>query len=38
MNKSDTRFTLWGSTELLLLEFEYALMFSQKLPYLTKLP
>lgn len=39
MNKSDTRFTVWGSTELLLLEFECAaLEISQKLPYLTKLP
>lgn len=38
MNKSDTRFTVWGSTELLLLEFECALEISQELPYLTKLP
>lgn len=38
MNKSDTRFTVWGSTELLLLEFEGALEISQKLPHLTKLP
>lgn len=38
MNKSDTRFTVWGSTELCLLEFECALEISQKLPYRTKLP
>lgn len=38
MNKSDTRFIVWGSTELLLLEFECALEISQKLPYVTKLP
>jgi len=37
MTKSDIKSTFWGSTVLLLLEFEFTLKISQKLPYLTKL-